>query len=94
MNPASRGEPSSDQQLSRCMERLRQFETQTRYSLLQEEVCDETSVREVCATQEPSTEHTWTKTCSVPPNIKDEVLREVLLHTNTPKVNQPSSFDE
>ena len=50
-------------------------------------MCDETSVREVCATQEPSTDHTWTKTCSLPPNIKEEVLREVLLHTNSPKVN-------
>ena len=56
-------------------------------------MCDETSVREVCATQEPSTEHTWTKTCSLPPNIKEEFLREVLLHTNSPKVNGSTQYN-
>ena len=53
---------------------------------IKEEVCDQTRNEEICEERLPAFGDAWTKKCTVPPNIRDEVLREVLLHTSSPKV--------
>ena len=53
-------------------------------------MCDQTRIEEICEEREPVIGDAWTKKCSVPPNIRNEVLKEVLLHTSSPKVSSTS----
>ena len=50
-------------------------------------MCDQTRIEEICEERQPAIGDAWTKKCSVPPNIRNEVLKEVLLHTSSPKVS-------
>lgn len=72
--------------------------TKLRPALVKEEVCDQTRIEEICKDRQPAVGDAWTKKCSVPPNIRNEVLKEVLLHTSSPKDNEikeePKSYSK
>ena len=45
-------------------------------------MCDNFRLEEVCVEKQLKFEETWSKKCSVPQDVKEEMLREILLHTS------------